>query len=166
MKKYDEGYALPFVLVVMVIMCLIGVSVLSFSLGNLQNQKASIARMQDRYAAEGQIERVIAYLNEKNGISSDILDAICNEGVTEIVKDTVVVSFATDSSTDVEKIELTLETQVGTVKVMSIIEITGNIKLNDGIYVYSTKPTYKYLSYEITNVPEGGEANESSIIMP
>lgn len=60
MKKHNEGYTLPLVLVVMIVMCLIAVSVMSVALHNLQTQKASVARMQDKYVAQGEIEKAVA----------------------------------------------------------------------------------------------------------
>ncbi|MBR2422103.1 MAG: hypothetical protein IKB09_07120 [Oscillospiraceae bacterium] len=60
MKKHDEGYVLPLVLVVMIVMCLIATSLMSFSLQNLKSQQSSIKRMADKYEAEGVVETVIA----------------------------------------------------------------------------------------------------------
>lgn len=62
MRKHNEGYVLPLVLVVMVIMSLIAVGVMSVSLRNLQAQKSDIERMQAQYAAQGQIETAMAKL--------------------------------------------------------------------------------------------------------
>lgn len=66
MKKYNEGYALPFVLVVSVVMCLIAVTVMSFSLKNLQVQQASIQRTQAKYEATATIERVVATIQNES----------------------------------------------------------------------------------------------------
>ena len=60
MKKYNEGYALPFVLVVLVVMCIIAVGIMDFSLRNLQSQKATIQRMEAKYEAAGEIEKIYA----------------------------------------------------------------------------------------------------------
>lgn len=58
----NDGYALPFVLVVMVVVCLIAVSVMSFSLRCLQSQQASIESMAAKYEALGEIEKTIAQI--------------------------------------------------------------------------------------------------------
>lgn len=60
MKKQNEGYVLPFVLVVTVVLCLVAVAVLSSALDNFTAQQDSIARMQDKYAAQGEIEKIVA----------------------------------------------------------------------------------------------------------
>ena len=62
MLKRNEGYALSYVLVVLLVLCIIAISVMSAPLRNLQMQQASIARMQDKYAAQGMIEQVVAQL--------------------------------------------------------------------------------------------------------
>lgn len=62
MFKRNEGYALSYVLVVLLVLCIIAISVMSAPLRNLQMQQASIARMQDKYAAQGMIEQVVAQL--------------------------------------------------------------------------------------------------------
>ena len=60
MKKHNEGYALPFVLVVLVVLCIITVGIMDFSLRNLQTQQATIQRMKDKYVAAGKIEEICA----------------------------------------------------------------------------------------------------------
>lgn len=62
MKKHDEGYILAYVTVVLLIFCLVATTILTGALHNLQNQQNTIARMQDQYAAEGMIEKVVAQL--------------------------------------------------------------------------------------------------------
>lgn len=63
MRKHNEGYVLPLVLVVMVILSLVAVGVMSVSLHNLQAQKADIDRMQAQYAAQGELEVFLAKLD-------------------------------------------------------------------------------------------------------
>lgn len=65
MKKRNEGYTLPLVLVVMIVLCLVAVGVMSVSLHNLQAQKASVSRMQDKYAAQGELEKAVANLEKE-----------------------------------------------------------------------------------------------------
>lgn len=60
MKKHDEGYALPFVLVVLVVLCIIAVAIMDTSLRNLESQKTTIQRMQEKYAAAAKIEEICA----------------------------------------------------------------------------------------------------------
>ena len=59
MKKHNEGYALPFVLVVSVVMCIIATTVMTFSLDNLKSQQRTVERMQAKYEAAGAIEEIV-----------------------------------------------------------------------------------------------------------
>ena len=60
MKRNNGGYVLVYVVVVIVILCILVPAACSNSLQNLKAQQASIERMQQLYAAEGQIERFVA----------------------------------------------------------------------------------------------------------
>ena len=60
MRKHNEGYALPMVLVVMVVICIIAISVMSFSLRGLQKQADAIESMQAKYDAQGELEKLTA----------------------------------------------------------------------------------------------------------
>lgn len=77
MKKRDEGYVLPLVLIVLVVICLIAVSLLTVSLNNLKNQQAMIDRMEDQYAAQGKVEEaiqsVMKSINENPSLSDGII---------------------------------------------------------------------------------------------
>lgn len=63
MKKHNEGYVLPLVMVVMVILSLIAVGVMSVSLRNLKTQRADVVRMQERHAVQGELEKKVAALS-------------------------------------------------------------------------------------------------------
>lgn len=60
MKKYDEGYVLAYVTVVLLLFCLIATMILTGALKNLTIQQDTVQHMKDRYAAEGMIQQVIA----------------------------------------------------------------------------------------------------------
>ena len=62
MKKHNEGYSLVLVLVVLVLMSLVASFILSVSLKNLQSQTAAVSRMEDKYTAAGEIEKIVAEL--------------------------------------------------------------------------------------------------------
>ncbi len=67
MRKNNEGYVLPFVLVVMIVLTIIATSLMTAALRNLQSQQKFTERMETKYAAEGEIEKIVAQLsNEEN----------------------------------------------------------------------------------------------------
>lgn len=78
MKKHNEGYTLPLVMVVMVILCLVAVSIMSVALRNLKAQQASVQRMQDQYVAAGMIEKVVAQLESIEAGQMSLLDIYTN----------------------------------------------------------------------------------------
>lgn len=84
MRKYDEGYALPFVLVVMVVLCLVAASLMTGSLRNLKSQQASIERMQDQYKAQGAIEKVVAQLEDESNLSN-----LSGDDAAKVIKDKI-----------------------------------------------------------------------------
>ena len=61
MKKRNEGYTLVYVLVVMVVLCLLISAVLSASMHSLYFQKQAVQSMTDKYAVQGQIEKIAEF---------------------------------------------------------------------------------------------------------
>ena len=60
MRKHNEGYALPFVLVVLVVLSIITVGIMEFSLRNFKSQQNTILRLEAKYEAAGEIEKIVA----------------------------------------------------------------------------------------------------------
>ena len=66
MFKRNDGYALSYVLVVLMVLAIIATAVMAPPLRNLQMQQASIERMKDKYIAQGMVEQVVAQLERGN----------------------------------------------------------------------------------------------------
>jgi len=114
MKKHDEGYALAFVLVVMLVLCLVAVTVLSYSLDNLRQQKIAAQRMQDQYIAQGKIEKVVALVE----------DALVNNnqgGVMDALKDTDEVKALVNDGTIFNTGKLVLTAQSNNVSITCVL---------------------------------------------
>ena len=73
MKKHNEGYVLIYVTVVLILFSLIGSMILTSAMKNLNAQQAAITQMQDKYAAQGMIEQVIARVSSNNLMETDNL---------------------------------------------------------------------------------------------
>lgn len=165
MKKHDEGYTLVLVLVVLVVICLVATSVMTSALQNLKRQEASIARMQDKYEAQGKMERIVTELEAQvsgtvNGtyvFSKNVMQAIVRDQGTfgQICKSddgkSLLVSVYTINNTQ-------------TVSVQCVIQLNGMIESeerhteNNGseFYAYTLKdPSVHYASYTIQYL-EGG----------
>ena len=147
----------------MVIICLVGVSILSASLNNLQNQQASIERMQDQYEAEGRIERVVAVLLNKGCVNETIIISACELAEMPMTQDEITFLSNVDSDVsddDNDTITFTLKTKTETVEVVCKIEFNGIISKNDlnadtnpDSYNIS-KANLVYSSYEINVIAE------------
>lgn len=70
LRKEKGGYALLYVMVVVMVLCAISMMICTVALRSLQSQEASVRRMQDLYAAEGEIERIKASIG--NNLSIDL----------------------------------------------------------------------------------------------
>ena len=70
MKKYNDGYVLPLVMVVLVILSAFSLSVLSPAVSNLKAQQTSIERMGKRYELIGEAEEVLDDYSEGTVIFS------------------------------------------------------------------------------------------------
>ncbi len=168
MMKNNEGYALPFVLIVMVIICLVGISIMSSSLNNLQNQQASIERMQDQYEAAGNIEKLMAAIKENGCVSEEVINSynidLVGEG-TKFVYDT---GDESKGNYNMRTLMFSLRAKSEMTEILCTVRITGIIDESfesSGVYTikniekHATKidPIYDYLSYEIISVAGEGE---------
>lgn len=91
MKRNNGGYVLVYVVVVIVILCILVPAACSNSLQNLKAQQASIERMQQLYAAEGQIERfyaeieAVALPKDRGYLNKDAASAGAKNAFQEII---------------------------------------------------------------------------------
>ena len=139
MKKHNEGYTLVLVMVVLIVLSLLSTLILSASLRNLESQQNSVERMQDRYTARGQLEKMIQTMKNSTEPLHFGEDAVKGEA-DNILK-------------------VTVATTAGTTKITCQLQLTGNIsKIAGGGYSIQNISDVKYLSYEISSVEEGAGA--------
>lgn len=165
MKKHNDGYALVLVLVVITVLCIVALSMMAASLRNLQNQQASIDRMQDKYEAQGEIEKVIGNLEagfqksgntlKINGFGQSTINQACADakGKYEVTPGTLEYKDGI--------LIFTLETECDTTNISCTIYITGTITPQapeSGVILYNIiSPIVNYETYTITR---GGGADE------
>lgn len=65
----EDGYVLPYVLVVFLVLSFVAVSICGISLNHFRTQQAYVAQTQSRYEAEGLVEQVVAQLGALEGDS-------------------------------------------------------------------------------------------------
>ena len=127
MKKNNEGYTLPLVMVVLLVLAIVAVTIMTTSLKNMQRQQGFIEQMEDQYKAQGQIEAIVGQLMKAKE-STDVASILAPYAAG---KDNV-----TANSSD---LVITMESKYGTVT----IECEMNLSLDAN----GNKITYT--SYEI-----------------
>lgn len=89
MRKNNDGYVLPFVLVVMIVLTIISTSLMTAALRNLQSQQKFTERMVDKYQAEGEIEKIVAQLDgivEVTGYTNSDVAEMLAPKISELCK--------------------------------------------------------------------------------
>ena len=82
MKKNNDGYVLPFVLVVMIVLCIMSASLMTAAFRNLQMQQKFTDRMVDKYEAQGEIEKIVAQLKQDIVIKGNESEELTAEELT------------------------------------------------------------------------------------
>lgn len=67
--KDNGGYALVYVLIVVLVLCAVAVSVCTAALKNYQAQERSIRQTQQLYQAEGEIEKFVALVEDVSSLT-------------------------------------------------------------------------------------------------
>ena len=70
LRKDNGGYALVYVLIVVLVLCAVAVSVCTAALKNYQAQERSIRQTRQLYQAEGEIEKFVALAEAVSNVSS------------------------------------------------------------------------------------------------
>lgn len=137
MKKNKGGYVLAYVMIVITVVSAMALAVGSVAVRNLQVQEAAVERMQDLYAAEGEIERFQAWVIGKTIVDinkttyPDPVNPPANPNVTVEVTEDVQGSPAI----------ITVTAKVGDTTVTAVMKVTvANGKVTE----------IKYTSYNIT----------------
>lgn len=110
MFKRNDGYALSYVLVVLMVLAIISTAVMAPPLRNLQMQQASIERMKDKYIAQGMVEQVVAQLD---GVTTppNIADISHSQGVSVTV-DSATNTYTIKATTSSGKTTITAEVKL------------------------------------------------------
>lgn len=166
-KKHDEGYALVFVLVVMTVLSLISISLMTAALKNLQSQKTSVAQMEAKYEAQGEVEILLGEIlgafktegsrnNELSSVQTNVIAALSQiKALTESDADLKLVRWTDEG----HSYEIALQMETDLVQIHCRITLT-DIIVEDGGFKYTKQPGIRYESYQITRLtpsePEEG----------
>lgn len=89
MRKNNDGYVLPFVLVVMIVLCIMSASLMTAAFRNLQMQQKFTDRMVDKYAAQGEIEKIVAQLKQDIVVTERDSELMTPKELSEILRQTI-----------------------------------------------------------------------------
>ena len=140
-RKETGGYALAYVLIVILVLCAIAMTICTIALRNYQGQVRAVAQTQQLYQAEGEIEKFVARAEDVSALNEsqlanyatyvESLGADPNDGLT-----------VTHNSGDV----FTVTYQSGDVQIEATIAITLNAE--------GTAASHTYKSYTINRSAE------------
>lgn len=181
--KDNGGYALIYVLIVVLVLCAVAVSVCTAALKNYQAQERSIRQTQQLYQAEGEIEKFVALAEEVSSLrdseeydSEDTARAAAKDAYVKRLKDLAGGCTLTPDRTDNDvkcykfaltyanaavrietKIKMNLEYDVKPVEKPEDPQPDGKPKIKYTARV--SKATHHYNTYTITHTTAEGGAS-------
>ena len=150
MKKHNEGYTLVLVLVVLTVLCLLSSALLTMAVKNLQAQKAIQRQLQDKYTAQGEIEKIVGQLNlliEGQAASAELAKE--SEGCT----------ITCTGGQVGQKTVLSVAVQSGSVRIECELNLAEAVFAEDETgtkYTFTGLTGLEYTSYEIKTASTGG----------
>lgn len=175
--KDNGGYALVYVLIVVLVLCAVAVSVCTAALKNYQAQERSIRQTQQLYQAEGEIEKFVALAEDVSSLrdseeydSEDTARAAAKDAYVKRLKDLVggctLTPDRTDNDVKCYKFALTyanaavhIETKIKMNLEYEVKKIEKQETLPDGtpttVIKYTakvSKATHSYNTYTITHL--------------
>ncbi len=189
LRKDNGGYALVYVLIVVLVLCAVAVSVCTAALKNYQAQERSIRQTQQLYQAEGEIEKFVALAEDVHllefSTKYDTKEAAEEEAKTayrthleDVSKEVSNCNYDPDATiTDSNSCTFPLtcansavciKTEISMELTYVYVEETMTQKLSDGTTKTETtytakvsKATHSYNTYTITHLTaKGGETSE------
>lgn len=179
--KDNGGYALVYVLIVVLVLCAVAVSVCTAALKNYQAQERSIRQTQQLYQAEGEIEKFVALAEDVSSLrdseeydSEDTARAAAKDAYVKRLKDLAGGCTLTPDRTDndVKCYKFALTYANAAVRIETKIRMNLEYKVTeeesqpDGtttkVKTYTakvSKATHHYITYTITHLTAEGETS-------
>lgn len=172
--KDNGGYALAYVLIVVLVLCAVAVSVCTAALKNYQAQERSIRQTQQLYQAEGEIEKFVALAEEVSSLrdseeydSEDTARAAAKDAYVKRLKDLAggctLTPDRTDNDVKCYKFALTYANAAVHIETKIRMDLKYEVKIEkqetlpDGTkkITYTaevSKATHHYITYTITHL--------------
>ena len=157
--KKDDGYVLIYVLVAFTILSFVAVSICTTALNSLKTQKADVARMEARYAAEGELQKFVAQVTARETTETvgdgdiEAAEAAAESAFRDAVADIAEELPAVEVDADGEEVEITAMAKkagyVATIqaKAQMTLETTGEEGNSE---VTCTMTAWEYTAYDIS----------------
>lgn len=175
LRKDNGGYALAYVLIVVLVLCAVAVSVCTAALKNYQAQERSIRQTQQLYQAEGEIEKFVALAEDVKSLKVSSGSCASEEAARTAAMDAYVARLSTlvdgctptsvDTDKDVKFCTFTLTYKNDAVRIETKIKMNLEYKVTeeesqpDGtttkVKTYTaevSKATHHYITYTITHL--------------
>lgn len=173
--KDNGGYALVYVLIVVLVLCAVAVSVCTAALKNYQAQERSIRQTRQLYQAEGEIEKFVALAEDVKSLKVSSGSCASEEAARTAAMDAYVARLSTlvdgctptsvDTDKDVKFCTFTLTYKNDAVRIETKIKMNLEYKVTeeesqpDGtttkVKTYTAeviKATHSYNTYTITHL--------------
>ena len=180
LRKDTGGYALVYVLIVVLVLCAVAVSVCTAALKNYQAQERSIRQTQQLYQAEGEIERFVALAEDVKSLKVSSGSCASDEAARTAAKAAYVERLRTlvdgctptsvDTDKDVKFCTFTLTYKNDAVRIETKIKMDLEYSVTEDppgetttkVKTYTaevSKATHHYITYTITHLTAEGEAS-------
>lgn len=171
-KKDTGGYALAYVLVIILVLCAVAMSICAVALRNFQSQERSVAQTRQLYQAEGEIEKLASVAERldklgvtgeynsvqdaKNAYKSSLQEEWTREGHTPLGFSGTADSFKVSVSYGNESVQIDAELQIE-LKYQEIPHYSNGV-VSGYTYQVTKAELKQYNTYTITHLTaEGGE---------
>ena len=177
--KDNGGYALIYVLIVVLVLCAVAVSVCTAALKNYQAQERSIRQTQQLYQAEGEIEKFVALAEDVKSLKVSSGPCASDEAARVAAKAAYVTRLSTlvdgctltpdDTDKDVNSCTFTLTYKNDTACIKIVTEISMALIYHvdpptetppTTYTAWVSKATHHYITYTITHLTAEGGTSE------
>lgn len=183
MKKLrtdNGGYALAYVLIVVLVLCAVAVSVCTAALKNYQAQERSIRQTRQLYQAEGEIEKFVALAEDVHLLTDsaeynsedeakDAAKTAYKDYLNSLASGYTLKHDTRDSDRESCKFTLTykndtvcIETEISMALIYDVEPTTETLPDKTSKTTYTakvSKATHHYITYTITHLTAEGEAS-------
>lgn len=180
LRKDNGGYALAYVLIVVLVLCAVAVSVCTAALKNYQAQERSIRQTRQLYQAEGEIEKFVALAEDVHLLTDsaeynsedeakDAAKTAYKDYLNSLASGYTLKHDTRDSDRESCKFTLTykndtvcIETEISMALIYDVEPTTETLPDKTSKTMYTarvSKATHHYITYTITHLTAEGEAS-------